>query len=169
MLNIFVWPTKLRVFEFKTKNLKQICFLIFFFCFSFTYKWHTNVVLVSIFEDALKKILTSKNDSMQYDTARNVSPRSMILQEMWLRTVWYCKECDSAQYDTARNVTPRSMILCEAWLCAVSYRVEIWKIRISRWKRHQKETISTHWSVAQAGSNDEKNGESKILLDCPLR
>ena len=26
-----------------------------------------------------------------------------------------------------------------------------------------------HWSVAQAGSNDEKNAGRKILLDCPFK
>ena len=31
-----------------------------------------------------------------------------------------------------------------------------------------KENILTHWSVAQAGSHDEKNWRSKILLDCPF-
>ena len=32
----------------------------------------------------------------------------------------------------------------------------------------KNETILTHWSVGQAGSNDEKNWGSKILLDCPF-
>ena len=31
------------------------------------------------------------------------------------------------------------------------------------------ENILTHWSVAQAGSNDEKNWGSKISLDCPFK
>ena len=30
------------------------------------------------------------------------------------------------------------------------------------------ENILTHWSVAQAGSNDENNWGSKISLDCPF-
>ena len=30
------------------------------------------------------------------------------------------------------------------------------------------ENILTHWSVAQASSNDEKNWGSKISLDCPF-
>ena len=107
--------------------------------------------------------------SAQYDTARNVTSHSMILQGMWLCAVWYCKECDSAQHDTARNVTPRSMILCEAWLCAVSYRVEIRQFEYLRENDTKKATILTHWSVAQASSNDEKNGESKILLECPFK
>ena len=33
----------------------------------------------------------------------------------------------------------------------------------------KNENILTHWSVAQAGSNDEKNWGSKILLDCPFK
>ena len=31
----------------------------------------------------------------------------------------------------------------------------------------KSETVLTHWSVAQAGSNDEKNWGSKISLGCP--
>ena len=31
------------------------------------------------------------------------------------------------------------------------------------------ENILTHWSVAQAGSNDDKNWGSKISLDCPFK
>ena len=31
------------------------------------------------------------------------------------------------------------------------------------------ENIETHWSVAQAGLNDEKNWLLKISLDCPLK
>ena len=31
------------------------------------------------------------------------------------------------------------------------------------------ENILTHWSVVQAGSNDEKNWGSKISLDCPFK
>ena len=37
------------------------------------------------------------------------------------------------------------------------------------WKRTKLETILTRWPVAQAGSNDEKNWKSKILLDCPFK
>ena len=33
----------------------------------------------------------------------------------------------------------------------------------------KNETILTHWSVAQGGSNDEKNWGSKISLDCPFK
>ena len=33
----------------------------------------------------------------------------------------------------------------------------------------KNETILTHWSVAQAASNDEKNWGSKISLDCPFK
>ena len=29
--------------------------------------------------------------------------------------------------------------------------------------------ILTHWSVAKAGANDEKNWRSKISLDCPFK
>ena len=42
------------------------------------------------------------------------------------------KSHDSAQYDTALNLTPGSM------------------------KHSKNETILTHWSMAQAGSNDDK-------------
>ena len=33
----------------------------------------------------------------------------------------------------------------------------------------KNETILTHWSVGQAGSNDEINWGSKISLDCPFK
>ena len=33
----------------------------------------------------------------------------------------------------------------------------------------KNQTVLTHWSVAQAGSNDEKNWGSKISLDCPFK
>ena len=33
----------------------------------------------------------------------------------------------------------------------------------------KNKTILTHWSVGQAGSNDEKNWGSKISLDCPFK
>ena len=33
----------------------------------------------------------------------------------------------------------------------------------------KNETLLTHWSAAQAGSNDEKNWGSKISLDCPFK
>ena len=32
----------------------------------------------------------------------------------------------------------------------------------------KNETILIHWSLVQAGSNDEKNWGSKISLDCPF-
>ena len=32
----------------------------------------------------------------------------------------------------------------------------------------KNENILSHWSVAKAGSNDEKNWGPKISLDCPL-
>ena len=31
------------------------------------------------------------------------------------------------------------------------------------------QNILNHWSVAQAGSYEEKNWRSKILLDCPFK
>ena len=33
----------------------------------------------------------------------------------------------------------------------------------------KNETILTHWSVTQAGSNDDKNWGSKMSSDCPLK
>ena len=33
----------------------------------------------------------------------------------------------------------------------------------------KNENILTHWSKAQAGSNDDKNWGSKISLDCPFK
>ena len=67
-------------------------------------------------------------DSAQYDTAWNLTPRSMIPM--------YCAELDSAHYDTARRFR---------------------KIEYLSEDETKKENIVTHWSVAQAGWNDEKN------------
>ena len=69
------------------------------------------------------------------------------------------KSLDSGQYDTSQNLTPRSMIL-RGTLKKFEYLGEN-EIKI--------DTILTHWSVAQAGSNDEKNWVSKISLDCPFK
>ena len=63
----------------------------------------------------------------------------------WLPAVWYSGEIDSALYHTVVRLTQRSNIP--------------WKI-ISK-NLTKLENILTHWSVAQAGSNDEK-------LDCPF-
>ena len=43
------------------------------------------------------------------------------------------------------------------------------KIRITQWNLTKIENIVTHWSVVQAGSNDEKNRRPKISLDCPFK
>ena len=43
------------------------------------------------------------------------------------------------------------------------------KIPISLRKRNKKQTILTPWSVAQAGSNDEKTGGRKSRWTVPLR
>ena len=68
------------------------------------------------------------------------------------------KTHDSAQYNTARNLTPRRMIM----------RGTSEKLEYLSKNETKKENILTHWSVAQAGSNDEKNWGLKVLLDCPL-
>ena len=66
---------------------------------------------------------------------------------------------DSAQYHTARNLTPCSIIL-GGTPEKYEYLGE---------SETKNQTILTHWSVAQAGSNDEKNWGSKIWLDCPFK
>ena len=66
------------------------------------------------------------------------------------------------------HFTPHSMILHGTWLSAVWYCVELQKSWITQQKLNQIETILTHWSVAQAGSNYGKNCGSKISLDCPF-
>ena len=43
------------------------------------------------------------------------------------------------------------------------------KIWITQQKLNQNRKFLTHWSVAQAGSNYEKNWSSKISLDCPFK
>ena len=82
----------------------------------------------------------------------------MILRGTWLLAVSYCAELDFARYDNAQNLTLRSMIL----------RGTSKKYEYLSENETKNETILTHWSVAQAGSNDEKNWGSKILLDCPF-
>ena len=76
----------------------------------------------------------------------------------WLRAEWYCAELslqilliDSAQYDTVRNLTPRSLILGE----------DSEKFEYLGENESKNENILTHWSVAQADSNDEKAGGRK--------
>ena len=61
------------------------------------------------------------------------------------------KSHDSTQYHTARNLTPRSMIL-PGTSDKYEYLGE---------NETKNENILTHWSVAQAGSNDEKTGGRK--------
>ena len=61
------------------------------------------------------------------------------------------KSHDSTQYHTARNLTPRSMILP-----GTSEKYEYLGENETK-----NENILTHWSVAQAGSNDEKTGGRK--------
>ena len=58
---------------------------------------------------------------------------------------------DSAQYDTVRNLTPRSLILGE----------DSEKFEYLGENETKNENILTHWSVAQADSNDEKAGGRK--------
>ena len=69
------------------------------------------------------------------------------------------KSHDSAQYDTAQNLTLRSIILR-----GTSEKLEY----LGKNETKNKKNL-TYWSVAQAGSNDEKNWGSKISLDCPFK
>ena len=59
------------------------------------------------------------------------------------------------------------------WLSAVSYCAEsvflILKYEYLGENKTEFKNILTHWSVDQAGSNDEKNWGSKISLDCPFK
>ena len=66
---------------------------------------------------------------------------------------------DSAQYDTAQNLTLLTMLL----------RGTSEKYEYLGENETKNQTILTHWSVAQAGSNDENNRRLKILLDCPFK
>ena len=70
---------------------------------------------------------------------------------------------DSSQYDTARNLTLRNLTLHRMILRGTSEKLEYLGENDTK-----KENIITHWSVAQAGSNDEKNWGSKISFDCPF-
>ena len=101
-------------------------------------------------------------DSAQYHTA----PSKKKSAKTWIRAVSYCGEStneiggkSSAQYDSAQSLTPRSMILWGVNFGKLEHLGEIsTKIK----------TILTHYSVAQAGSNYEKN-RLKILVDCPFK
>ena len=68
------------------------------------------------------------------------------------------------------HLTRRSTILCRTWLRAVWYCEELRKkLNISAKTTPKTKPLLTHWSVAQAGSNDEKNWKLKISLDCPFK
>ena len=67
-----------------------------------------------------------------------------------------------------RNLTLHNIILQGTWLRAVYYCAELRKnTNISG--ETKNETILTHWSVAQAGSNDEKNWGRKSYWTVPLK
>ena len=68
-------------------------------------------------------------------------------------------ELDSAQYHTARNLTQRSIIL---------RRTAQKNTNISAKNETKTKTVLTHQSVAQAGSNDEKNWGRKSRWTVPL-
>ena len=59
-IKILLNPKK-HVYEFWNKNLKTKYFLIIFFCFSFENSRRSNVVLVNIFFNVLKKLITATN------------------------------------------------------------------------------------------------------------
>ena len=66
---------------------------------------------------------------------------------------------DSTQYDTTQNLTLRSIIL----------RGDSEKFEYLSEDETKNENILTHWSVAQAGSNDEKKtGGRKSRWTVPL-
>ena len=56
-------------------------------------------------------------------------------------------------------MTPHSMIL----------RGDSKKFEFISENETKNETNLTHWQLAQASSNDEKNQGSKISLDCPFK
>ena len=74
----------------------------------------------------------------------------------------------------SKKLTPRSIILREetpsnlvAWLRAVWYCAEKFE-NLSK-NETKNESILNHWSLAQAGPNDEKYWGSKISLDRPFK
>ena len=82
-------------------------------------------------------------DSPQY----TVTPRSILLAASCAELSHQIVLCDFMQYDTARNCTPRSIIL----------RRTLEKYEYLGKNKSKNETILTHRSVAQTGSNDEQN------------
>ena len=80
--------------------------------------------------------------------------------------MWHCPFkalCKSFKNGTAVRLTQRSIILQGDWLSAVWYCGELFMKNLTK-----IENILTHWSVAQADSNDEQNWRSKISLECHL-
>ena len=58
----------------------------------------------------LKKDTEMLLDSVQYDTARNLTRRSMILRRTWLRAVWYCAESISKNSNNSAKSWYKSKI-----------------------------------------------------------
>ena len=78
--------------------------------------------------------------AVDFPGSSSVTSRSMILRGDWLPAVWYCMEIDSVQYDTAGDSNAGDSKIFE------NLRETLIKIK----------SMLTHWSVAQAGWNDEK-------------
>ena len=63
-----------------------------------------------------------------------------------------------------------TFLLLKDWLSEQLYPRKCFVLReMWRQKRTKQENILTHWSVVQAGSNDERNCRSKISLYCPFK
>ena len=110
-------------------------------------------------------------DSLGYHILRRFTSWGMIPWGDWLAGVWYPAEIASLGYDTQGDWLTRVWYHRESDSPGYDTRgsqifgVKIWiTLRIL----NQNRKYLTHWSVAKASSNYEKNWRSKILLDCPF-
>ena len=91
-----------------------------------------------------------ESDSPWYHTPVCQSPWGIIPQRVNLPGVSYPCESISPGYDTPASQSPQGII---------PLRVTFFDTKF----------LISHWSVAQAGLNYEKNWRSKISLDCSLK
>ena len=151
-------PTPLQQ---KMKNVALFCIIIIHIYFYDTV--HLKACAKEMAVDSAQKewlravSYCAESDCAHYDT--------VLRAWDWLRAVWYWAEIspqiliiDLAQYNTSRRLTLRSMILHGDWIPAVWYCAEIRK------NSNNLAKYFTYWSLAPAGSNDEKKLEVENIV-----
>ena len=120
---------------------------------------------------------TRKNVSICPGGAKRPNSHQKKKITLWLRQTQIMKQTGRISRLTVplkriqkSHLTRRSTILCRTWLRAVWNCAELRKkLNISAKTTPKTKPLLTHWSVAQAGLNDEKNWKLKISLDCPFK